>query len=215
MRKFRQAGAIAVLCLAALLAGCGKDSGSEAPGAGATADQIAQESANTDLEQDSAQEMTDQEEIEAATDLFMEDGDVCTQFMRLSVPDEWKGNVNYHYFQDPDTGRYALDVMESSSMTATEGTGGLVFSIVLYDTYPEERGMESAGYLGMLKNEEGEFFYVFLETPGSGQYTEGSEEAYTLVLDTQDRIAGNMEGRNGYKFEAGKDPVKPEEETDE
>ena len=39
-------------------------------------------------------------------------------------------------------------------MTATEGTGGLVFSIVLYEKYTEERGMESASYLGMLTNEE-------------------------------------------------------------
>ena len=125
--------------------------------------------------------MTLQRRKTPAADLFIEDSDVCVQFMRLHAPEEWKENVTYHYFQDPEAGRYALGIMENSSMTATEGTGGLVFSIVLYEKYTEDRGMESASYLGMLTNEEGAFLYAFLEYPSGTQYTEGTGEAYSRV----------------------------------
>ena len=91
-------------------------------------------------------------------------------------------------------------------MTATDGTGGFVYSIALYDSYTEERGMENSGYAGMLRGEDGSFYYVFLEFPTGKQYTEGTEEACRRAADTKRWIAGNKEGRNGYTFEAGKEP---------
>ena len=100
-------------------------------------------------------------------------------------------------------------------MTATEGTGGLVFSIVLYEKYTEDRGMESASYLGMLTNEEGAFLYAFLEYPSGTQYTEGTGEAYSRVMDCKDSLSGMIEGRNGYTFNTGKDPREEEEQEDE
>ena len=142
----------------------------------------------------------------ASTDLFFEEGNVCTQFIRLTPPQEWDSGVSYHYFQEPDDGRYALDIIENSSMTATDGVGGFVYSIALYDSYTEERGMENSGYAGMLRGDDGSFYYVFLEFPTGKQYTEGTEEAYRRAADTKSWIAGNIEGRNGYTFEAGKEP---------
>ena len=143
---------------------------------------------------------------------IFEEGNVCTQFFRLVPPEEWDGGVNYHYFQEPEAGRYALDIIENSSMAATDGVGGLVYSIVLYDTYTEERGMENSGYAGMLRGGDGSFYYVFLEFPAGKQYTDGTEEAYRRAADTKSWIAGNIEGRNGYTFEAGKEPENEEGE---
>ena len=142
MRKNGPAGIVIALCLIAVLTCCGRKDSSDNANAFTTDDGIRTESASADLEQDSAQEVDDKDERQASSDLFMEEKDVCVQFMRLHTPEAWQDNVSYHYFQDPEAGRYALDIMENSSMTATEGTGGLVFSIVLYEKYTEERGME-------------------------------------------------------------------------
>lgn len=215
MRRNGPAGILMALCLITVLTGCGKNGSNDSADAYATNDLVAAENASADLEQDSALEVADREDRQAATDLFIEDADVCIQFMRLHAPEEWKENVTYHYFQDPEAGRYALGIMENSSMTATEGTGGLVFSIVLYEKYTEERGMESASYLGMLTNEEGAFLYAFLEYPSGTQYTEGTGEAYSRVLDYKDSLSGMIEGRNGYTFNTGKDPREQEEQEDE
>ena len=215
MRKKGPAGILTALCLIAVLAGCGRNSSSDNANVSATNDLVAAENASADLEQDSALEEADRDERLAATDLFMEDEDVCIQFMLLHIPEEWKENVTYHYFQDPEAGRYALDIVENSSMTATDGTGGMVFSIVLYEKYTEERGMESASYLGMLTNEEGAFLYAFLEYPAETQYTEGTGEAYNRVLDYKDKLSGMIEGRNGYTFNTGKDPREQEEQESE
>ena len=212
MLKFRVAAATAAICLAAVLTCCGKDDKESSAQAGVTSDRGSAEYADADLETDSEEEETQQEEEQASTDLFFEDGAVCTQFFRLILPEEWDGGVSYHYFQEPEAGRYALDIIENSSMTATEGVGGFVYSIALYETYPEERGMENSGYAGMLRSDEGSYYYVFLEFPTGTQYTEGSEEAYRRAADTKSWIAGNIEGRNGYTFEAGKEPENGAEE---
>lgn len=215
MRKKGPAGILTALCLIAVLTCCGRKSSSDNANMFATNDLVAAENASADLEQDSALEEADRDERQAATDLFTEDTDVCVQFMRLHTPEDWEENVTYHYFQEPEAGRYALDIVENSSMTATDGTGGLVFSIVLYEKYTEERGLESASYLGMLTNEEGAFLYAFLEYPSGVQYTEGTVEAYNRVLDQKDMLSGMIEGRNGYTFNTGKDPREQEEQENE
>ena len=212
MRKNRGAAVLAAVFLAVLLLSCGKVGKNNNAGEAGTSDRILSEYADTDLEEDSEQEESEAEEPAASTDLFFEEGDVCTQFFRLTPPEEWNSGVNYHYFQEPETGRYALDIIENSSMAATDGVGGFVYSIVLYDTYTEERGMENSGYAGMLRGGDGSFYYVFLEFPAGKQYTDGTEEAYRRAADTKSWIAGNIEGRNGYTFEAGKEPENEEGE---
>lgn len=212
MRRNRGAAVLAAACLAMLLVCCGKGDNSNNAGEAGTSDRILSEYADSDLEEDSEQETDAAEEHTASTDLFFEEGNVCTQFFRLVPPEEWDGGVNYHYFQEPEAGRYALDIIENSSMAATDGVGGLVYSIVLYDTYTEERGMENSGYAGMLRGGDGSFYYVFLEFPAGKQYTDGTEEAYRRAADTKSWIAGNIEGRNGYTFEAGKEPENEEGE---
>ena len=213
MARHRSAAVILAVVLAAALISCGRKENGNNAGAGASSDQVSAESADTELDKDSEQEEAAPEEAQASTDLFFDEGDVCTQFIRLIPPEEWDGGVTYHYFQEPETGRYALDIIENSSMTATDGVGGLVYSLVLYETYPAERGLENSGYAGMLKNEEGGFYYLFLEFPTGTQYTEGSEEAYRRAADTKSWIAGNIEGRNGFTFEAGKEPDSGTEES--
>ena len=172
------------------------------------------ETADAQLGTDSEKEESAQEEPRASSDLFFEDGSVCTQYLRLTPPEEWGNGVSYHYFQEPESGRYALDIIENSSMIATDGIGGFLYSIVVYETYPEERGMENSGYVGMLNSEENGFCYVFLEFPDGTQYTEGTEEVYKTAADTGSRIAANIEGRNGYTFEAGKEPEAKQEQDE-
>ena len=212
MRKIGKAAAIAALCLTAALTCCGRDNKDNSSETAASYDLEAAETAWDQLGTDSDREESEKEEERASTDLFFEDGDACTQFLRLSPAQEWENGVSYHYFQEPESGRYALDIVENSSMKATDGVGGLVYSIVVYETYPEERGMENSGYAGMLRSDEGSYYYVFLEFPTGTQYTEGSEEAYRRAADTKSWIAGNIEGRNGYTFEAGKEPENGAEE---
>ena len=65
--------------------------------------------------------------------------------------------------------------------------------------------MENSAYLGMLKDEQGGYYYVFLEFPSGKQYAPSCEEAYSAAADTSSWIAENLEGRNGYTFEAGKE----------
>ena len=206
MRKIRGTAVLAAAGLAALLVCCGKEDQSNKAGEAKTSDRIVSEYADTDLSEDSEQEEDEAEKPTASADLFFDEGDVCTQFIRLTPPQEWENGASYHYFQEPEAGRYALDIIENSSMTATDGVGGFVYSIVLYDTYTEERGMENSGYAGMLRGSDGGFYYVFLEFPTGKQYTEGTEDAYRMAADTKSWIAGNIEGRNGYTFEAGKEP---------
>ena len=100
MRKFGPAGILMALCLIAVLTGCGKNGSNDSANAFATNDLAAAENAGADLEQDSALEAADREDRQAAADLFIEDSDVCVQFMRLHAPEEWAENVSYHYFQD-------------------------------------------------------------------------------------------------------------------
>lgn len=206
MLRVRGAAVIVTLLLAAMLVCCGKEDKSDKAQAGATSDQVSAEKTDAELEKDSEQEEAEVDVPVAGTDLFFEDGDVCTPYFRLTPAQEWSDGVSYHYFQEPEAGRYTLDLIENSSMTATDGVGGFLYSIALYETYPEERGMENSAYAGMLKSQESGFFYVFLEFPTGTQYTEGTEETYKRAADTKDWIAGNIEGRNGYTFEAGKEP---------
>ena len=211
MYRIKRAGLIAAICFAALLACCGKAEKTKNSDTGSTSHQADAEYANADLEQDSEMEETGQEERKAAMDLFSEDGDICTQFLRLTPPEEWGENVTYHYFQEPEIGRYGLDIVENGSMAATEGVGGRVFSIVLTGDCPEEPPGEAYDYLGILENEEDKLFYVALEYPKGTQYTEGSEESYKRILDTSDEISDRIEGRNGFTFETGEYPGNTEE----
>lgn len=214
MRKIGKAAAIAALCLTAALTCCGRDNKDNSSETAASYDLEAAETARDQLGTDSDREESEKEEERASTDLFFEDGDACTQFLRLSPAQEWENGVSYHYFQEPESGRYALDIVENSSMKATDGVGGLVYSIVVYETYPEERGMENSGYVGMLNSEENGFRYVFLEFPEGKQYTEATEEAYRMAADTGSGIGANIEGRNGYIFEAGKEPEVAQEQEE-
>ena len=59
------------------------------------------------------------------------------------------------------------------------------------------------------------FLYAFLEYPSGTQYTEGTGEAYSRVLDYKDSLSGMIEGRNGYTFNTGKDPREQEEQENE
>ena len=206
MGKFRGSAAAAAICLAVVLTCCGSDNKENSAGTAGSSDQVSYETADAQLGTDSEKEESEQEEARASSEMFFEDGDVCTQFLRLTPPGEWENGVSYHYFQEPESGRYALDIVENSSMRATDGIGGLLYSIVVYETYPEERGMENSGYVGMLNSEDRGFCYVFLEFPDRTQYTEATEEIYKAAADTGSGIAANIEGRNGYTFEAGKEP---------
>ena len=118
MARHRSAAVILAVVLAAALISCGRKENGNNAGAGASSDQVSAESADTELDKDSEQEEAAPEEAQASTDLFFDEGDVCTQFIRLIPPEEWDGGVTYHYFQEPETGRYALDIIENSSMTA-------------------------------------------------------------------------------------------------
>lgn len=215
MTKFRKAGITAALFLILITAGCSKAGRTESAENSVTSDITAAETADVDLEQDPEIGESQAEEVRASTDLFFEDGAVCTQYLRLAPPQGWEGHVTYHYFQEPDTGRYALDVIENESMTATEGVGGALLSIAVYETYPEERGMENASYLGMLSSDDGRYFYVFMEHFPGAEYTEGTEETYVNAMAAADSIAGNIEGRNGFSFEAGKEPAQTQEQEEQ
>ena len=204
---------IAMICSAVLMAGCGgKSHQAGNPENGSTSAQAAAETEPTDLDEDTAGEETEPEHETEPRDLLIDGSDRYTQFFHLSVPGEWEANVNYHYFQDPDQDRYALDIVEYNSMIASEGTGGLVYSIVLYEKYEEERGMESSRYLGMLRNEEGRFLYVFLEYPKNAGDSGSTEGTRRMILDFEDQIPDHLEGRNGFEFSTGKSTVDTETE---
>jgi hypothetical protein len=71
-------------------------------------------------------------------------------------------------------------------------------------------------FLGLLKSDEGKYYYAFLEFPGESRYTQSSEEAYRSILDYEDKIPLNIEGRETYTFTAGEKPAADEtEETKE
>lgn len=212
MHRLRVTAVTAAFCLAVMLSSCGRDNKENNAEAASSSDQVSEQAPEDELGTDSEKEVSEEEEARASTDLFFEDGAVCTQFFRLTPPEEWGDGVSYHYFQEPETGRYALAIVENSSMHATEGIGGLIYSIVVNETYPEERGMENSGYVGMLRSEEKGFCYVFLEYPEGTQYTEATEETYKAAADTGSGIAANIEGRNGYSFEAGKEPEPSQEQ---
>ena len=211
MNSIRRAGLAAVIFLAAVLTCCGKAEKNRETNDGSTAQKADTEIASADLARDSEKEETEEIERKASTDLFLEDGDVCTQFIRLTSYGEWEDEVTFHYFQDPENGRYVLDIVENSSMAATEGAGGLVFSVVLTQNCPEEPPGEDYDYLGTLEKEGGKLFHVLTEYPEGAQYTEGSEEAYRKILDAADGMNGRLEGRNGYKYKAGEYPGNTEE----
>lgn len=211
-RAARAAVLLISMILSVILTGCSGSDKTENSEKAVTKDITSQEKADADLEQDSETEEAQVKEPRASTDLFFEEGAVCTQYLRLTEPEEWRDHVTYHYFQEAESGRYAIDVFESESMTATEGIGGALFSIAAYEKYPEERGMDNASYLGLLKNDDGRFFYVFLERFPGTQYTEGTEEVYAAAEKSAESIAGNLEGRNGFTFEPGSDPAQPEKE---
>lgn len=211
MNRIRRAVWIAAICLIAVLTCCGKKEKPAGDAAGSTAEQAGAESADSDLDQDSANEETGEVERKASMDLYLEDGDICTQFFRLTAPEEWGEDVMFHYFQIPEKGRYSLDIVEYSSMAATEGKGGRVFSIVLTDALPEVEEGDETGYLGTLENGDGQLFHVFIEHASGEQFTETSEEAYGRILNTADRIADCLEGRNGYSFKTGDYPGETKE----
>lgn len=216
MRKLRITAMTVIFCLALFMSGCrGKDREKTGEAAdGSTSDLVAAENEDTDEERDSSGEEEDAGPDTPAKDLIVKGTDIYTQFIHLKVPEEWTENVIYHYFQDPERSRYALDIVEFNTMSATEGEGGLAYSIVLYEGYSEEKGMDPPGrFLGMLKSDEGTYYYVFLEFPRESRYTESSEEAYRSILDYEDKIPLNIEGRKTYTFTAGESPE--EDETEE
>ena len=112
MRKIGKAAAIAALCLTAALTCCGRDNKDNSSETAASYDLEAAETARDQLGTDSEREESEKEEERASTDLFFEDGDACTQFLRLSPAQEWENGVSYHYFQEPESGRYALDIVD-------------------------------------------------------------------------------------------------------
>ena len=199
------------VCLIAVLTCCGKADKTGKTDTGSTAAQADAETANADLSLDSEQEETGEEERKAPMDFFWEDGDICTQYIKLTSLGEYKGEVTCHYFQDAEEGRYVLDIVENSSMEATEGAGGLVLAVVLSESCPGEPPGEGYDYLGTLKQEGGKLFHVLIEYPEGAQYTEGSEESYRKVLEAVRDTAGHPDGRNGYEFKAGEYPGNAEE----
>ena len=211
MNLRRLAVPAAALCLIALLACCGKVDNNKKTDTGSTAEKTDTEIASADLALDSEQEETEEEERKASADLYWEDGDICTQYLKLTSCGEWEEDVTCHYFQEPEAGRYVLDIVENSSMAATEGTGGLVYSVVLSESVPEDPPGEDYDYLGTLEKEGEKLFHVLVEYPENPQYTEGSEEAYRKILDTAEGTAGRLEGRNGYNYESGEYPGNTEE----
>lgn len=211
MNFLRSAGLSAVICLVALWTSCGRAENTVRTDTGTTAEQADAKNANADLALDSEMEETGQEERKPSTDLFIKDGDIYTQFLKLTVPGEWEGNVTFHYFQEPEEGRYELAVMENDRMTATEGTGGYVLSVVLTKNCPEKPPGEDYYYLGTLIKEEEDLFHVIMEYPESARSMEGNGEPGIRILDTGDEIAGLLKGRNGYTFETGEYPGNTEE----
>lgn len=201
----------AAVCLIAFLTCCGKADKTKETDTGNTAEQADTETANADLSLDSEQEETGEEERKASMDLFREEGDICTQYIKLHSLGEYKDAVTCHYFQDPEEGGYVLDIVENSSMEATEGAGGLVLSVVLAEKCPEEPPGEGYDYLGTLEKEGGKLFHVLIEYPEGAQYTEGSEESYHKIREAARDAAGSLEGRNGYEFKAGEYPGNTEE----
>ena len=97
MIRNRGAAVLAAAGLAVMLACCGKGDKTNNAGDGGTSDGLLSEYADTDIEADSEQEENEAEEAAASTDLFFEEGNVCTQFIRLTPPQEWEGGVSYHY----------------------------------------------------------------------------------------------------------------------
>ena len=211
MNLIRRAGLCAAICLIALCTCCGKAESSGKTDAGSTAEQADAKNENTDLALDSEMEETGQEERKPSTDLFMEDGEICTQFLKLAVPGEWEGNVTFHYFQEPEQGRYELAVMENVRMAATEGAGGRIFSVVLTRDCPEKPPGEDYYYLGTVIKEGEEPFHVIMEYPEDARSFDGNGEQGIRILDTGDEVAGLLKGRNGYTYESGEYPGNTEE----
>lgn len=201
------------VCLIALLAGCGKaDNNNQKGDAASTAVQADAESASEDLEKDPGADESGEDLETASTDLVREEGDLCTQYLRFSVPEEWKDNITCHYFQDPANGSYTLEIVENESQAATDGVGGSVFSLVLVNELPEKKNRGDSEYLGTLKDPEGALFgHVYVRYPAGMQYTEVSEAAYRKIRDAAEPVAERLEGRNGFVFETGEEPEETEE----
>ena len=121
-------------------------------------------------------------------------------------PCRWK----YALVEETRPGEY-MPVMENDRMTATEGTGGYVLSVVLTKNCPEKPPGEDYYYLGTLIKEEEDLFHVIMEYPESARSMEGNGEPGIRILDTGDEIAGLLKGRNGYTFETGEYPGNTEE----
>ncbi len=201
------------VCLIALVTGCGRtENNDRKEDTASTAVAADAESASEDLEKDPGSEESGEVLETASTDLVWEEGDLCTQYLRLSVPEEWKNEITCHYFQDPASGSYELEIVENESRAATDGVGGSVFSLVLVNDLPEEKDRGESEYLGTLKNPDGALFgHVYIRYPAGMQYTDGSEAAYRRIRDEAGSVAEHLEGRNGYTFEAGEEPGKTEE----
>lgn len=216
MYRFRMTAAAAALCAAVALTGCGGGGGNTGnhSGEGSTGNLIAAENEERDEERDDQGEDSEEEEVKPGNDLKVSGTDLYTQYFHLTVPQDWQEHVSYHYFQDPEAGRYALDLIESGVMTASEGTGGLAYSIVVYRGYGEEKEKgDTSRFLGMLEKEDGSYLYVFLEFPdGSGGAAE-ADEAFRSVLDYEDMIPAHLEGVSDYTFRPGDKPE--EKETEE
>lgn len=213
MKRTGRVGLMIAVCLIALLTGCGKAENNEREGdAASTAVQADTESASEDLEKDPGTDERGEDLETASADLVLEEGGLCTQYLRFTVPEEWKDNITSHYFQDPANGCYALEIVENESQAATDGAGGSVLSIVIVNELPDKKDRGDSEYLGTLKDPDGALFgYVYVKYPAGMQYTEVSEAAYRRIRDAAEPVAERLEGRNGFVFETGEEPGETEE----
>ena len=100
--------------------------------------------------------------------------------------------------------------MGSRGIRANAIAPGFVIS-AMTDALPEVEEGDETGYLGTLENGDGQLLHVFIEHASGEQFTETSEEAYGRILNTADRIADCLEGRNGYSFKTGDYPGETKE----
>ncbi len=207
---------ILLISAALVLCAC-SDSNTQQSATAVTGDLTANQEENEGGDSDSAEEepASEEEYAEGTQDLSVHGTEVSTQFYTLYLPEEWEGNVTYRYFQFPQDAIYRLDIYENSSAAATEGVGGRAASLLLTRSYGEETGLKSTEYLGLLKEDDGSFYYVLLDYPTQDQFTDATADAYDKIRSGMGQIKEWIEGKEGYTFEAGEPPKDEEEEKSE
>ena len=212
---------LTALCLsvcAAFLTGCGNDRKSQQSAQAVTSDLISDVTEPEGEGSDSASAAGTVQAVdysEGTQDLHVNAEAVSTQFYTVSVPEEWQGLVTYRYYQMPEDEIYKLEIYDNASAVATDGVGGLVASLILTRSYGEETTMRSTEYLGRLRHEGGDFYYLLTEYPPHEQYTEGSRMTYDSVLLGVRSMGSRIEGTGSYTFEAGAPSQQPDETESE